>query len=89
MPTCCSNCWMYSECDQRNECCPECDYYSGGACLIEEDYEDFEEILPVSATAQPAKTGGRARHQDSEDGGNRPLRKAGKKRRGRAAEDRK
>ena len=43
MPRCCSNCYMYDECENRNECCSECDYYSGGECLYSE-VEPYEEL---------------------------------------------
>jgi len=47
MPKCCSKCYMYDECENRNECCQECDYYSngGGVCLYSEvaPYEELTE----------------------------------------------
>lgn len=43
MPRCCTKCHMFDECDNKNECCPECDYYSSGTCLLEEEGELPEE----------------------------------------------
>jgi len=47
MPKCCSKCYMYEECENKNECCSECDYYSDGECLYiegeEKVYESLEE----------------------------------------------
>jgi hypothetical protein len=43
MPKCCSNCYIYDACENRNECCQECDYYSGGECLYSE-VEPYEEL---------------------------------------------
>jgi len=42
MPKCCTQCYMYDECENRNGCCPECDYYSNGECLY--SVEPYEEI---------------------------------------------
>jgi len=47
MPKCCPKCYMYYECENRNECCSECDFYLGGECLYAEQdeklYEELEE----------------------------------------------
>ncbi len=42
MPKCCTKCYMFDECDNKNECCSECDYYSDAKCLYAEEGE-FEE----------------------------------------------
>jgi len=38
---------MYGECENKNECCSECDYYSDGECIYAEEeervYEELEE----------------------------------------------
>jgi len=44
MPKCCSKCYMYDDCENKNECCAECDYYSDGGCLYEEEEKIFEEL---------------------------------------------
>jgi len=35
---------MYYECETRNECCPECDFYSEYECLYE-DEEIYDEDI--------------------------------------------
>ncbi|MEM3420755.1 MAG: hypothetical protein QW315_00655 [Candidatus Hadarchaeum sp.] len=37
MPKCCKNCYLYDDCENRNECCEECDFYSDGECTLAED----------------------------------------------------
>jgi hypothetical protein len=32
---------MFDECENRNECCQECDYYSAGECLYVEEEEFY------------------------------------------------
>jgi hypothetical protein len=36
---------MYEECENKNECCSECDYYSDGECLYVEEEEKIYESL--------------------------------------------
>jgi hypothetical protein len=36
---------MYEECENKNECCSECDYCSGGECLYAEGEEKVYEVL--------------------------------------------
>jgi|GEM_PF-1151038 len=41
---CCFKCYMYDECENRNECCSECDYYSNGECFYSE-VAPYEELI--------------------------------------------
>jgi len=34
---------MFDECENKNECCAECDYFSDGTCLYAEEEELIEE----------------------------------------------
>ena len=43
MPKCCSKCYMFSDCEDRNECCLECDYFSNGKCFYAEEEEELRE----------------------------------------------
>jgi len=45
MANCCPKCWQYYGCENRNECCLECDYYANGECIHSEvePYEELEE----------------------------------------------
>ncbi len=44
MPKCCTHCYMFDECENRNECCSECDYYSNGECFYSE-VAPYEELI--------------------------------------------
>lgn len=44
MPKCCVRCYMFDECANKNECCPECDYYSNGKCIHATEVEFHEEL---------------------------------------------
>lgn len=44
MPKCCTHCYMFDECENRNECCPECDYYSNSGCIYSE-VAPYEELV--------------------------------------------
>jgi hypothetical protein len=44
MRKCCSKCPMFNECEYKNGCCPECDFYSDGECLFGEE-EPFEDLI--------------------------------------------
>lgn len=43
MPRCCIKCYMFDECENKIECCAECDYFSDGTCLYAEEEEFVEE----------------------------------------------
>jgi len=43
MPRCCIKCYMFDECENKNECCAECDYFSDGTCLYAEEEDIVEE----------------------------------------------
>jgi hypothetical protein len=43
MPGCCPRCYLYYECDRRDVCCRECEYYAGDECLLSEEYPEHEE----------------------------------------------
>ncbi|MEM1689440.1 MAG: hypothetical protein QXX33_00440 [Candidatus Hadarchaeales archaeon] len=34
MPRCCPNCYLFEECDQKGECCEECDFFENGRCAL-------------------------------------------------------
>lgn len=36
VPRCCPSCYLYEDCEKRNECCEECDFYSRGRCMLSE-----------------------------------------------------
>jgi hypothetical protein len=45
MPKCCSKCYMHEGCENKNECCSECDYFSDDGCLyVEEEEKILDEI---------------------------------------------
>jgi len=43
MSRCCIKCYMFDECENKIECCAECDYFSDGTCLYAEEEELVEE----------------------------------------------
>jgi hypothetical protein len=44
MSKCCSKCPLFDECEYRDGCCPECDFYSNGGCLFSTD-EPYEDLI--------------------------------------------
>lgn len=40
MTNCCENCWNYSECTKKGQCCDECDHFGDGKCTYSDD--DFD-----------------------------------------------
>jgi len=41
MPKCCSSCYLFEDCENRDGCCEECDFYSNGDCgLVEDEWQE-------------------------------------------------
>lgn len=36
VPRCCPSCYLYEDCEERGECCEECDFYNKGKCMLKE-----------------------------------------------------